>query len=60
MPGNGVPSNSEFFSLALNHLTAKKNIRWVRWAWFAHKSLPFLDALAPGEAKALSDALLVE
>ena len=57
-PGNGVPSNSEFFRLALNHLTAKKNIRWVHWAWFA-QSLPFLDALTPGEAKALLDALLV-
>jgi ppGpp synthetase/RelA/SpoT-type nucleotidyltranferase len=58
-PGDGVPSNSEFFSLALNHLTSKKNIRWVQWAWFAHKSLPFLDALTPEEAKALLDAFLL-
>ena len=57
-PDNGVPSNGEFFSLALNHLTAKKNVRWVHWAWFAHKSLPFLDALTPEGAKALLDAFL--
>jgi hypothetical protein len=58
-PGNGVPSNSEFFSPALNHLTSKKNIRWVHWAWFTHKSLPFLDALTPEEAKTLLDAFLL-
>jgi hypothetical protein len=58
-PGNGVPSNSEFFSLALNHLTAKRDIRWVRWAWFADESLPFLDTLTPKEAKALLDAFVV-
>ena len=34
-PDNGVPSNSEFFSPALDHLIAKKNIRWIHWAWFA-------------------------
>jgi ppGpp synthetase/RelA/SpoT-type nucleotidyltranferase len=57
--GNGVPSNSGFFSPALNHLTAKNNIRWVYWASFARQSLPFLDALTPEEAKALLDALLI-
>src|SRR5262249_46879638 len=58
-PGNGVPSNSEFFNLALKHLTAKKNIRWLYSAWFAQRSLPFLDALTPEEAKALLDTFLV-
>jgi hypothetical protein len=58
-PGNGVPSNGAFFSLALNHLTAKKNIRWIHRPWFTPQSLPFLDALTPEEAKALLDALLV-
>jgi ppGpp synthetase/RelA/SpoT-type nucleotidyltranferase len=58
-PGKGVPSNSAFFNLALEHLTAKKNVRWARWAWFAHKPLPFLDALTPKEAKALLDAFVV-
>ena len=58
-PGNGVPSNSELFSPALEYLTSKKNHRWVRWAWFAHKSLPFLDALTTGEVNALLNALLV-
>jgi hypothetical protein len=58
-PSNGVPPNGEFFSLALSYLTSKKKHRWVRWAWFAHKSLPFLDALTTVEVKALLDAFLV-
>jgi hypothetical protein len=57
-PDNGVPPNSEFFDVALNYVKRKKLTRWVRWAWFAHKSLPFLDALTAEEAKSLLNAVV--
>jgi ppGpp synthetase/RelA/SpoT-type nucleotidyltranferase len=57
-PGNGVPPNVEFFDVALNYVKRKKLTRWVRWAWFAHKSLPFLDVLTAAEAKSLLNALV--
>ena len=57
-PGNGVPLNSDFFKPALAYLTARKDVRWVQGAWFAHKSLPFLDALTTEEAEFLLNGLL--
>jgi hypothetical protein len=57
-PGNGVPPNVEFFKPALAYLTTRKDVRWARGAWFAHKSLPFLDALMAEEAECLLHGLL--
>jgi ppGpp synthetase/RelA/SpoT-type nucleotidyltranferase len=57
-PGNGVPPNEEFFNPALSYVAKKKLVGWVRWAWFAQKSSPFLDALTTDEVTALLDSLL--
>jgi ppGpp synthetase/RelA/SpoT-type nucleotidyltranferase len=57
-PGNGVPPNGEFFGPALNYAKRKNITSWIRGAWFAHNTLPFLAALTDDEAKALLDAML--
>jgi hypothetical protein len=57
-PGNGVPANDQFFKPALAYLTARKDARWVRGAWFAHQALPFFDAITAEEAKLLLENLL--
>jgi hypothetical protein len=43
-PGNGVPPNRDFFSPALGHVAAKRDVGWVHEAWFVHNPLPFAQA----------------
>lgn len=57
-PAEGVPANEEFFKPALVYLTARKDVRWVRDAWFAHGDTPFFDVIAAEEAKLLLENLL--
>ena len=57
-PGNGTPTRDRFFKPALGYLTARKDVRWVRGARFAHKALSFFDAITAEETKLLLENLL--
>jgi len=57
-PVSSVPSNNQFFKPALVYLTAQKDARWIRGAWFAYQAQPFFDAITAEEAKLLLENLL--
>jgi hypothetical protein len=58
VPVSSVPANNLFFRPALVHLTSRKDIRWIREAWFLGKELPFFDTISEDETKLLLQNLL--
>jgi ppGpp synthetase/RelA/SpoT-type nucleotidyltranferase len=55
---HGVPKNDEFFKPALAYLNSRKDVRWIRGAWFVNNKTPFFDAITTEEAKLLLQNLL--
>jgi hypothetical protein len=53
-----TPPKEVFFTPALVYLNSRKEARWVRGAWFAHKHLPIFETITKAEAQLLLKNLL--